>query len=230
MLNMIKLDWLGMKCYHKRFVIIPLFILPYGLLHEVVIIPFMAYMMLSFSVNPFAVEEKGKLDNLYLTLPVTRKNIVTARFGLSLIMQFAGLVLGTVIALIYNALLYGRTVLYVFTHTFKADFDAIFLIICSSLLFYAIMNLSTFPILFKVGYAKGKLFGFIIPIVAASVIAGIFVTLFNANIDFGGWVYSVIEWVFANTVWTAAIILGAAVLILTGSYALSQRLYAGREF
>ena len=107
MLNMIKLDWIGMKVYQKRFVIIPCTILLYGFFLSPVIIPFMAFLMLSFSVNPFAVEEKGKLDNLYLTLPVMRREIVNARYGLSLLMQLFGFSTGTVVTIIYSRLLYG---------------------------------------------------------------------------------------------------------------------------
>ena len=229
MLNMIKLDWLSMKCYHKRFVIIPITILAYGLLHEAVIILFMVFLVHSFSVNPFAVEEKGKLDNLYLTLPVTRKNIVNARFSLALMMQFAGLILGSAVTLIYSALFYGKTVLYVFLHNFKPDFASMFLIISGSLCFYAVMNLSTFPMLFKIGYAKGKMIGFIIPLVAASAMGGVTVTLWNVSAGFKQTASAVIEWSFANTVLAAAVILFAAVLLFAVSYVLSQRAYAKRE-
>jgi len=230
MLNMIKLDWLAMKCYRNRFVIIPLTIVAYGLLHEAVIILFMVFLVNSFSANPFAVEEKGKLDHLYLTLPVTRRDIVNARYGLALIMQAVGLVLGTAVTLIYSALLYGRTVLYVFPHNFKADFVTMFLLISACLLFYAIMNLSTFPLLFKVGYAKGKMPGFIIPIVAVSAIGGALVSLWHVNAAFQDWGLSMLAWAFAHTAAAAAILLGAAVALFAISYLLSRRFYEKREF
>jgi len=228
MLNMIKLDWLGMKVYQKRIVIIPLAIALYGFFSAAILIPFMAFMMLSFSVNPFAVEEKGKLDNLYLTLPVARQTIVNARFVLSLIMQLAGFILGTAATVIYSAALYGKTIFG--TYTFKADFDTMLLIICASLLFYAIMNLSIFPILFKIGYAKGKALGFYIPIGAVTAAVVVLYMVWFLNEGFGIWLLLVLEWAFANTVWVAVMMLAAAVLILALSYALSQRVYAKREF
>ena len=230
MLNMIKLDWLGMKCYQKRFVILPLTICAYGLLHEAVILLFTVFLVNSFSTNPFAVEEKGQLDHLYLTLPVTRAKIVNARFGLALIMQAVGLVIGTALTLVYSALLYGRTVLYVFPHNFKADFDTMFLLISGCLLFFAVMNLSTFPVLFKIGYAKGKLLGLVIPVVAASAIGGVFVTMWNVNAAFQGWVSSVLAWAFAHTVAAAAVALAAAAAVLALSYGLSRWFFAKREF
>jgi hypothetical protein len=228
MLNMIKLDWLGMKYYQIRIVIVPIVVCFIGLLNEALIIPVMAFVMLSFSVNPFAVEEKGKLDNLYLTLPVARKTIVDARLGLSLIMQFAGLAFGTVITVILSKLLYGRTIL--FERNFRANFDVMFLIIYGSLLFYAIMNLSMFPVLFKMGYAKGKALGFYIPIgVSMAIIYGFFF-LGIYNYSFNTWLQSLLEWSLANTVWATVIMLVAAVIFFSISYALSQMVYSKREF
>jgi len=228
MFNMLKLDWLGMKVYQKRVVIIPLAITLYGFFSAAVLIPFMAYMMLSFSINPFAVEEKGKLDNLYLTLPVARQTIVNARFGLSLIMQLAGFIVATAATILYSVALYGKRIFG--TYTFKAEFNTMLLIICASLLFYAIMNLSTFPILFKIGYAKGKALGFYIPIAVVSAAVIALYMLWSYNKGFGIWLLSVLEWVFANTVLAAVMMLAAAVLVLAVSYMLSQKVYARREF
>ena len=228
MYNMIKLDWLGMKCYHKRFVIIPLTIALYGFFHVAVIIPMLAYMFFSFSVNPFAVEEKGKLDNLYLTLPVTRKSIVKARFALSFIMQLAGILSGTILTLVLSALFYGRTVIY--PRTFDATLPIMMLIICGSLLFYAILNISTFPILFKIGYAKGKLIGFIIPIgIASAIIATLFI-LWSTVPAFQAWILSAFTWASDNALLVATIMLALSALLLIVSYLLSQRLFAKREF
>jgi len=229
MLNMIKLDWIGMKCYHKRFIIIPCAILLYGFFLAPIIIPFMAFFMLSFSVNPFAVEEKGKLDNLYLTLPVTRRMIVNARYGLSLFMQFIGFTTGTVVTIIYAKLLYGRTTFGI-THSFNAGFSEMFLIICGSLLLYAIMNLSSFPVLFKIGYAKGRGLGFYVPAIGFAVVVSTVYILWYVNDTFQKFVSSAVEWAFANTVWTAALLLAGAVLILALSYMISQKVYATREF
>lgn len=228
MFNMIKLDWLGMKYYQKRILLVPLIICIYGLLNEALVIPLIAFLMLAFSVNPFVVEEKGKLDNLYLTLPVTRKAIVNARFGLSIIMQLAGVVIGTAATILLSAMLNGRTVFYL--HTFKADFTTVFLLICSSMLFNAIINLSMFPILFKIGYAKGKALGFYLPVATVSISAGIIYILWQINSSFREYIFSLFKWAFANTIWTAAIMLSVAAFVLAVSYILSHKTYANRDF
>ena len=228
MLNMIKLDWLGMKYYWVRIIIIPLSFCLMGLLSEAIVIPLLSFFMLSFSVNPFAVEEKGKLDHLYLTLPVTRKTIVNARYGLSLIMLFAGIVFGAFLTILMSKLLYGKTVF--FEHNFQADFATMFLLICVSLLLYAIMNLSMFPILFKIGYAKGKALGFYIPVGVSTAVIYFFIFLWNYNYSIRDRLISVFEWSLANTVWAAVIILTASVIFFSVSYVLSQRVYSRREF
>jgi hypothetical protein len=226
---MIKLDWLGMKYYQIRIIVIPIAICFMGIIGEILIVPFISFFMLSFSVNPFAVEKKGKLDNLYLTLPVTSKTIVNARLGLSLIMQFAGLVFGTAVTAVMAKLLYGRTVL-IFEHDFLPGFGNVFLLICLSLLFYAVMHLSMFPVLFKLGYAKGKAIGFYVPVIGVIVLiyAAALLTVFNES--FKTWGLAVVGWAVANMTLTSLLMLAAAVLIYAVSYALSQRTYSRREF
>jgi len=228
MLNMIKLDWLGMKYYWVRIIIIPLSICFMGFFSEVIIIPLLSFFMLSFSVNPFAVEEKGKLDHLYLTLPVTRKTIVNARFGLSLIMLFTGIIFGAFLTILMSTLFCGKTIF--FEHTFQAKFATMFLLICVSLLLYAILNLSMFPILFKIGYAKGKALGFYIPAGVSMAVFYFFILLWIYNDSIRGEVISAFEWSLANTVWAAVIILAASLIFFSISYVLSQRVYSRREF
>jgi ABC-type transport system involved in multi-copper enzyme maturation permease subunit len=199
-----------------------------GFFSELLIIPFIAFFMLSFSVNPFAVEEKGKLDNLYLTMPITRKNIVNARFGLSLIMLFIGLAFGTIVTTIMAKTFYGKTIL--FERTFNAEFKSIFLLTCGALLFYAVMNLSTFPMLFKLGYARGKVLGFYIPVGVSVTLCYVVFLLAEFNESFGKQLLSALEWTLANTLWAAVIMFGLAALMLMVSYLLSQKVYAKREF
>jgi len=187
----------------------------------------MAFMMLMFSINPFAVEEKGQLDNLYLTLPVARKNIVNARIGLSLIMQFIGLVVGIAATLAYNAFLYGRTV--IFLRTFNADFNVMLLLVCASLLLYAILNLSMFPILFRMGYAKGKALGVYIPTAVFTIAIFALYMLWHFNSAFQISMIAVMVWAFSNTIWMAVILLSTAILLLATSHFLSQKAYAMRE-
>jgi hypothetical protein len=186
----------------------------------------MALIMLSYSVNPFAVEEKGKLDNLYLTLPVTRQTIVTARYGLSLFLELTGLICGA---------LWCKLSYLVVSHTslpllsFKPTFTNIYMLFCSSLLMYAIMNLSIFPILFRIGYAKGKTLGFYLPIGIFTVLCYALFIMFYFLLPFRKGLIAAFTWVMEYNLLTSGIMLMAAFLILLLSYRLSQRLYATRE-
>ena len=228
MLKMIKLDWLGMKVYHKRFVIIPLGICLLGFISELFIIPMTAFYMLSFSVNPFAVEEKGKLDHLYMTMPITRKNVVNARFGLSLIMLAAGLVFSIAATVIFAKALYGKNFLYI--HAFTADYKTILLLVCGALFLYALINLSTFPILFKLGYARGRALGFYIPVGFFVSLVYVVYLFVEYNSAFGKWFNASLTWAAENVMFAALYALLAAAAALAASYALSQKLFSRREF
>ncbi len=228
MFNMIKLDWLGMKYYWLRIIIVPIVIAFYGILNEALIIPFVSFMFLSFSVNPFAVEEKGKLDNLYLTLPITRKTIVKTRYCLSLIMQLVGIIFGIIVTVLMASILNGKTIIY--KHVFTADFQKILLLVCGSLLSYAVMNLAMFPTLFKIGYAKGKSIGFYIPVVAVTIILFALYLLWYVNDDFKQWLINAIGWAYNNPLCISGIMLVSASLLLALSYVLSNLFYSKREF
>jgi ABC-2 type transport system permease protein len=227
MLNMIKLDWLSMKCYWLRIIIVPIVITVYGVVGEFLIIPFISFMMLSFSVNPFAVEEKGKLDNLYLTLPITRKTIVNTRYALSLIMQFVGLLFGVIMTIFMSLILKGKEIFYV--HNFNADVKAIALLVSVSLLLYSILNLSMFPTLFKIGYAKGKAIGFYIPIVAVSIAIFALYFLWYLNDNFQQSLIKAIEWSYNNPLLISGILVIASGVMLAISYKLSLLFYSKRD-
>jgi hypothetical protein len=92
------------------------------------------------------------------------------------------------------------------------------------------MNLSTYPVLFKIGYARGKALGFIIPMIMVSFAVGVFVTLWNTNEGFNRWVLVVIEWSCTHVVSAGVILLGLSGLVMAVSYTLSQMVYARREF
>ena len=227
MINMIKLDWLSMKFYWFRIIILPIMVIIYGLLSEAIIIPLISFIMLSFSVNPFAVEEKGKLDNLYLTLPITRIDIVKTRYSLSLIMQLSGIIFGVIVTILMSSILKDTSIF--FERTFTCDFKTIWLLICGSLLFYSIINLSMFPTLFKIGYAKGKAIGFYIPLAGVTVvIMGVYFAWFLSE-GFQEWLINTIDWIYSNPILISGILLISSVLILYLSYSLSCKFYSNRD-
>lgn len=103
--KMIALDWRAMKYYQIRVLLLPVFVFIFGVVYSpLTVIPMSVVMSLNFSLNPFAVEEKGELNNLYLTLPVRRKSIVAGRYILSIIMLLCGIAIGILIMPLANKL------------------------------------------------------------------------------------------------------------------------------
>lgn len=219
--KMIALDWRAMKVYQIRFPILPAFTFVFGWLYSpLVVIPLCVVFCLSFSINPFAVEEKGELNKLYLTLPVKRKSIVAGRFALSLILLLCGLVLGSAILPLSNLVTLSKWYL---------SPEWYFTIIALSFLMYAVFNLFMFPILFRLGYHKGKFWGFYLPVGFFGVLFGAYTAITSLpgnerlTIDF---------FEFASNHFlliTGGLVLLAAGLLLL-SYVLSVKLYSNRDF
>lgn len=237
MFNMIRLDWLGMKYYWPRVLLYIVFVCLLGLLDPIFVIPAMLLQMLYFSYYPFMAEEKGQLAYLYFTLPVSRKDAVRARFGLAFVMQAAGILTGIVVTLGVAGVLKGKSlfsaVLPVTLSSYQPDLGSMILLICGSLASCAFFTLFMYPVLFWLGYAKGKVWGFYIPVALMSVIAacigGIYgmalqsgtqtnkALLFLQSVSQGGWPVS------------SLLLLCGAAALWAASYGLSQIIYARRE-
>lgn len=149
--KMIAHDWRAMKFYQIRMLLLPVFVLIFGIYSPLSVIPMSVLLLLSFSVNPFAVEEKGALNNLYLTLPVGRKSIVAGRYMLSIIMLLCGIAMGVLIMPLSNKFTISQWFI---------GIEGLMVLVSISYLMYAFLNLFMFPVLFKLGYNKGKFWGF----------------------------------------------------------------------
>lgn len=218
--KMIALDWRAMKYYQIRLLLLPVFIFIFGVYSPLTVIPMSVFLSLSFSLNPFAVEEKGELNNLYLTLPVRRKSIVAGRYILSIIMLLCGIAIGILIMPLANKLSISKWFI---------GIEGFIVVISLSYLLYAILNLFMFPILFRLGYHKGKFWGFYLPM-------GFFALLFGA--------YSAITHLPGNKTLTLNFIVYAsenllmvsgsivvlATMLLILSYMISLKLYSKRDF
>jgi hypothetical protein len=95
---------------------------------------------------------------------------------------------------------------------------------------YAILNLSMFPFLFKIGYVKGKVVGFYLPVIAFLII---FYVVFMVAIyypPFTHFMMQGLQWVSQHILLTSLLMLGSAGALLLISYHLSLYLYLKREF
>ncbi|MCL2500539.1 MAG: ABC-2 transporter permease [Defluviitaleaceae bacterium] len=229
MLNMMRLDWLGMRKYRSRLIIAVITACMFGgLFGAWMILPYLVFGMFDASLYCFDAEEKGELNRLYLTLPISRGTLITARYMLSLILQGIGIVAGVVLTLIFSRILYGRTIIN--EHTFIPNLGTLAVMTCASLLICAYLSLIMHPILHKFGYAKAKIIGYVLPIVGSSLLVVIFIMTANRIEAVGAVTRSAFLWAYGNPVLFSFIILCVTVLFLTASYALSLKVYAKRDF
>ena len=229
MLNMMKLDWLGMRAYRSRVAVALVVSCGFGVLFGAwFILPYMVFGMFDASLYCFDAEDKGKLNQLYLTLPISRGTLIRARYALSLILQAIGIAAGIVLTLALSAIMYGRTT--VNEHTFSPNPESLILLICASLLYCAVLSLSIHPILHKFGYAKARILGYVLPMFGSAALIAIFINVAARVEAVGEFVSSALQWAFGNTALVAVIILGMTALLLVASYALSKRVYAKRDF
>ncbi|NLF82723.1 MAG: ABC-2 transporter permease [Candidatus Gastranaerophilales bacterium] len=218
--KMIALDWRAMKLYQIRILLLPVFIFIIGIYSPLAVIPMSVFMSLSFSVNPFAVEEKGALNNLYLTLPVRRKSIVAGRYMLSIIMLLCGIAMGILIMPLANE--FSKS------HWFIGT-KGVMVVLSLSYLLYAILNLFMFPILFRLGYHKGKFWGFYLPIVFFVLIFETYLAITSLpgnetlTLDF-------IVYASENLLIVSGSIVVLATILLILSYMISLKLYSKRDF
>ncbi len=218
--KMVALDWRAMKFFQIRSLLLPVFILLFGFYSPIAVIPMSVILALSFSLNPFAVEEKGALNNLYLTLPVRRKSIVAGRYMLSIIMLLCGIALGVLIMPLANKI--SKSQWFIGT-------EGLMVVISLSYLLYATLNLFMFPILFWLGYQKGKFWGFYLPMIFFALLFGAYTAISSLpgnqtlTIDF-------IVYASENVLTVSGGIVILATIILLLSYAISQKLYSKRDF
>lgn len=86
-----------------------------------------------------------------------------------------------------------------------------------------------FPILFKIGYQKGKFLGFYFPVVFSTILVFIFnmISTLPGNETL---MFDIIMWATENIVLVGIISIIAATLLMFISYSLSLLLYSKREF
>lgn len=220
MIRMAKFDWNAMKCFHLRIFLLPVISLAAGFITALLVVPVNVFMCLFFSVNTFAVEEKGDLNKLYLTLPIKRSSVVAGRYTLSIGMGLLGLVTGIPLAILADR--------FSLSH-YYGPMGWFLPVITMSYLLFSIFNLCMFPILFKLGYSKGKFWGMLVPI-------GLFASLYGVLVIISSLpgneylLFNILEYASQNMLLVNGCIVVAATFILLLSFLLSKGLYVKREF
>lgn len=220
MIKIMKLNWSSMKGYRRRILIIPLCLLVVGWISPLLLIPMATFLLFSFSLNPFAAEEKGNLNQLYLTLPIKRRDIVFSRYGLSFLLFTAGILLGLVMMPLANLLSPSK---------WYPDLLWYLALISVSFLFYGLMSLAMYPFLFRMGYQKGKIWGYYLPAILTCLI---YIAILEYDVLEGNGIFILNLLIYASDHIIPVIcgMLGTGGILLALSCLLSVKIYSRREF
>lgn len=219
--KMAAMDWRAMKYFHIRGILLPIGAVIVGLFSSpLLVMPTCVLLFVFFSLNPFAVEEKGALNNLYLTLPVSRNAIVSGRFILGGIMGLGGVVLSIPIMILINR--FGWSQYYL-------PFSWYVFVLAASYLLFSLFILVTYPILFKLGYQKGKFFGFVLPAIFMGLLYGVFsvVSHWPGNEML---LFNILKYASENMLIVSGGIAVFATIIMVVSLVLSKNIYSKRDF
>ena len=219
--KLIALDWHAVAMANKLSILIcPVLIFFVGYItSQILVIPFSMWVVLSYSTNPFYSEEKGELNNLFLTLPVKRRKIVAGRYVSSLILLLLGVIMGLAIMPVVRHFSNSQWWLSV---------ESNIAIVAVSILLFAVFNLFMFPLLFKLGYQKGKVWGLYLPAVVFVVLYfgyNIIMVVSDRNITFEFLVFA-----GENMLLVSGGVMLLSVFILLLSFRLSLRVYLRRDF
>lgn len=220
MKQMALFDWKAIKYFHLRVLLLPVISLAAGFISALLVVPTNVFMFLFFSVNTFAVEEKGDLNMLYMTLPIRRSSVVGGRYALSICMGLVGLITGIPLAIFADR--------FSLSH-YYGPLEWFLPIVAISYLLFAVFNLCMFPILFKLGYSKGKFWGMLVPLAlfAALYSAWVIISSLPGNEYL---LFNALEYAGKNMFLVNGSIILIATLILLFSFLLSKKLYSDREF
>jgi ABC-type transport system involved in multi-copper enzyme maturation permease subunit len=191
----------------------------------ILMLPLMGIFGVIGAAEIFMIEEKDNLQLFYLSLPLSRKSIVKGRFAFMFSFVFILMILSSILSYFFTTpLLLGDT-FYVVSFSFVIALAGISF--ASGGLFCIFM----YPIMFRYGYEKGKIFGFIIPtILGGGIIGGLMVYAtkdLDKTIKFISYASENLQTALA-IVTLIALVVGS--LLYFSAYCLSQKFYARRSF
>ena len=162
----------------------------------------------------------GDLNRFYLTLPLKRRMVGGGLYALSFVLYVGGVLLGT--ALMPLANLYSLSKWY-------PDFSWMLALLSFSFLLYSLMSLAMYPVLFRLGYQKGKMWGYYVPAIAICLIYCAVVE-YDTIVRGGTLVLDLLVYASEHMLAVSGGMLALGAVLLGGSYLLSVRWYERREF
>ena len=108
------------------------------------------------------------------------------------------------------------------------DLKWVLAIVATSFFLFALMTLAMYPILFKLGYQKGKLWGYYIPAFLVCLVYG--AVMGYETMTGGTFLHELLLYASEHVLIVSFGIFGLGAVILTVSVLLSMRIYSRREF
>jgi hypothetical protein len=176
-----------------------------------------AAMECSWATYPCAMSEKANLDTLYTTLSLSRRTVVRGRYVFALLLVLASLAGGYIVA---AALSLVR----------RQPFEPLLPLGELGLLFavFSVVIAAQLPIIFKLGYTAARFLAYVPMIGMIVVIVGM------GSLSQQEWMASFLTaastWLLSHPAAVVAILVLVWAAALLGSYALSVRFYAKRDF
>ena len=209
MLGLIKKDLLMIKGNLRQAILFLIVFIILALQENNIIVIVPVFVSMMIFMTTFSYDEYNKWEAYAISLPVSRKNIVKAKYVASIILW--------VIALLVTVVITGIMGIFEQNLNYSEMFGMILGCVFSIVLLEAVM----FPLIFKFGVEKGRIGVFIGVFVIAALLGFIFtgIDLENAN--------GFIE--FFNNYYYILIPL-VAVILMVISYFISKRIYLKKEF
>lgn len=126
-----------------------------------------------YAMATFNYDEKSKSDRYILTLPVTKKDVIIAKYVLSILSLFVGLLIGIILNIVLFKLILNK----------MPDFNTAFVTILGSVFALSIMQSIQIPCIYKYGAEKGRLQIYIIMMFIVLLIV-LFQSISNFDLSF----------------------------------------------
>lgn len=175
----------------------------------------------SAATMPFFYGEKSNMNAWYVTLGISRKNVVLGRY----ISSFLFAIATTIIGLVYGYLVSVAANLMGFGNPELAKIDMTVVLLCALVaILFALLDFAiTLPIYFALGYQKGQ-YAAIIPYIVLCVAGGVAMGFVS---DKG---LGILSYIVTHLWWIMLVMTIVFVLIYIASCLLSVKLFERREF
>lgn len=176
MTSFIRLDFAALKPYNKSLYMYALIVIFIGATNDSLNLIF-AMVMVGLPIilsYPFAISEKNSLDTLYSTLSLERRDVVLGRYIFVFIIEMIAIAMLLILSIIKSNFI-----------PLDITFKEIFLYLSILSMMFSIIISFQYPVFFKFGYTKGKLYTYI-PLLLIFLFIGVLpsiVARLNININ-----------------------------------------------